>query len=602
MPDLSQLSDEELLAMHARAHAAEPPAAIDLSKLSDADLLAMHAQAHAVNPLERSDAGGIADAAVRGATKGASLGFGDELYGLVGATVNPTDSGKGFWDRYHDSRDYARRRDAQAQHDHSGVFTGGEVAGGLASAFNPLTAPLNVGKGAGLIEAAGKGAIQGGIAGAGDAKEFTDIPSEAAHGAKVGGLVGGGLWGAGKVAHAVYDAVKPARAASVLLNVPEPAVERYIANPSGVDAARSRADIIQDSFLPRIEQLKKDVVGGSQASRDILTKEGQKMSGGEIADIFDSHADEIEKRAEGVMDDPRVLAAYKWLRGQANMYRPVVPAEVTEGLQGSLMKELESSGIHPDIASDLVASMPGEVDRQLSTNRVKDLVQNLQNRTQYETAPGQFHDVDDVIRQKVGSDVNAALKLRSPAYAGQMKDVARDTGLLSDVGDLAKSPQGFDNLLKRTQRGNTPHIMDTLNQFDTRTGGGMMTELENSAVKDALNKGYTNGSRAVNMAGGVAESIGSAIGGIPGKIIGKGVGVLGGASIDKYGGPMARGAVNGAAKVQSMLQSSEGLQMLGKFAGPLADAAQRGNQSLAVTHYILSQQQPEYSKMMNDNP
>ncbi len=183
-----------------------------------------------------------------------------------------------------------------------------------------------------------------------------------------------------------------------------------------------------------------------------------------------------------------------------------------------------------------------------------------------------------------------------------MKGVAEDSQILNGVSDLAKSPQGFDNLLKRTQRGNTPHIMDALNKFDARTGGGLMEGLQNSAVKDALDKGYTQGSRAVNMAGGVAESVGSAIGGIPGKVVGKVLGVLGGATIDKYGGPMARGAVDMASKLQSMVSSSEGLQQLGRFAAPLADAAKRGNQSLAVTHYMLSQQEPEYSKLMSAHP
>lgn len=602
MADLSSVSDDDLKAMYAKATAPAVAPTADLSQVSDDDLKAMYARATAPNPKpDKTDVGGVADAGMRGVVKGSTLGFGDELYGLVGAAVNPTNSTEDFSHRYHEARDYARNRDAQAEQAHPVVSAAGQAAGGLATAFAPGLGALNAGKGAGLIEMGAKGAAQGALAGAGDAKEFTDIPDAALHGAVVGGALGAGLGAAGKVGSAVLYAAKPARVASVLLNVPEEAVQRYINSPASVNAARPRSEIVQD-FLKRAEALKQDVVGGSKASRDILTNEGKTISGSELADIFDRHADEIATRSEGVMDDPQQLAAYKWLKSKAQAYRPSIPEDVTDGLADHF--EHHAAGFQmevPQLPPGMTArqALEAEADKQLTTNRVKDLVQGLQNRTQYETAPGQFADVSDLVRQKVATDVNARLKATSPAYAKQMQSVAKDTGLLNDVGDLAKSPQGFDNLLRRTQRGNTPHIMDSLNQFDQRTGGGMMSELGDSAVKDAMDRTATNGSRNVNLHSGVAESVGAALGGPHGWAAGKLLGVLGGASVDKYGPAMARGAVDGASKIQSMLNSSEGLQTLGKYAGPLMDAAKRGNQSLAVTHFVLSQTDPNYAMTVN---
>jgi hypothetical protein len=637
MPDLSNLSDEELLAMHAKA-VAQPAvaAAPDLSKLSDDELLAMHARATAPNPPPSSDS--IVDpemlkAAAMGAYQGATMNFGDEIGGGLGTVhdyVAKKMSGEGgdfdWGNTYHKNRDEWRQADEDLGARHPLAHGLGAVGGALGTSFIPGLGLLNAGKGAGLIEMGVKGALQGGLAGAGDAKEFTDIPADAAHGAKWGAGIGTTLGVAGKVGGAVLDAVKPARVASVLLNVPEEAVQSYIKSPEAVNAARPRAEIVQD-FVKRVQQLKDEVISGSQASRETLASEGQTVSGNDLADIFDKHADEIAQRAEGVMDDPQTAAAYHWLRNKAKQYRPRIPGGVSDDLAAA-MEHARASG--DPIGTDLehIAAMgrrgddiglagqfmesaqlpkgmsarealEAEADRQLSTNRVKDLVQSLQRRTQYETAPGQFADVDDLIRQRVAGDVNATLKAQSPAYAEQMKGVAKDASLLSDVGDLAKSPQGFDNLLKRTQRGNTPHLMDSLNQFDQRTGGGMMSELQNSAVKDALDRGATNGSRNVNLHKGIAESIGEGIGGLPGKLIGKTVGVLGGATVDKYGPAIAKGTVDTAAKLQSMLNSSEGLQTLGQYAGPLMDAAKRGNQSLAVTHFLLSQKHPDYAQTVN---
>lgn len=546
---------------------------------------------------------GVADSLMRGAASGATAGFADELYGLLGAVANPTGSDKGFWDRYELSRDYARRKDALSKEEHPVASGVGTAAGAIGSAFLPGMKLLNAGKGAGIAEMAGKGAIQGALTGAGEADKLSDVPDAAWSGAKVGGLVGGGLGVAGKVGGAVLDAMKPAKVASVLFNAPEEAVKRYIESPATVNAARPRSKLVED-FLGRVEGLKNDVVEGSQASRRTLDFEGEKMSGNELADIFKRHADDIVQRSEGVMDDPKKVAAVNWLRNMEKNYRPAIPEDTTselakffehasgEGGPTQAFFEAHKAGLPGGMtAADALAA---EADRKLSTNRVKDLVQSLQRRTQYEVGPGQFHDVDDLIRQKVAGEVNAALKARSPVYASQMENVAKDSGILNGVADLAKSPQGFDNLLKRTQRGNTPHLMDSLKLFDERTGGGLLQELQESSVKDALNKGYIHGSRAVNAYGEAGAALGEKWLGVPGKFAGRLGGVALGATVDKYGGPMARGAVDMSAKLRSVVQSSDGLQKLGKYAGPLIDAAKRGNQSLAATHYVLDQTDPQY--------
>lgn len=53
-----------------------------------------------------------------------------------------------------------------------------------------------------------------------------------------------------------------------------------------------------------------------------------------------------------------------------------------------------------------------------------------------------------------------------------------------------------------------------------------------------------------------------------------------------------------ADKVRSISESNP--NALGKFAGPLREAAQRGGNSFAVTHFLLQQQDPEYRMMLKD--
>lgn len=504
-----------------------------------------------------SDMKGVANSAMRGVTQGATFGFGDEAYGLLGAVVNPTNSDKGFVDRYHDSRDYARKQDAQAHDAHPYVYNGGQVAGGLATAAVPGLGGLNVGKGAGLIEAAAKGAVIGGLAGAGNAENITDVPWEALKGAGYGALTGGALNVGGRVVSAVGDKLRPAAVGSVLLNAPEAALQRYIEDPAAVNAARSRADIVQQEFLPRLENLKREVVEGSAASRAILSQEGHSVPGSQLADILDSKAQEIIDRSEGVMDDPTKVASVKWLQDLSSKLRPQPPG-----------------GVGP----------VREVT--LSTNRVKDLLQTIDKTTEYSTGPGEFSRVDDLIKQDIRAKTDDILKSGSAAYAQQMKHVHEDTMILQEVAELAKSPQGFDNLMKRTQNGTAPHLLDAIRSFDERTGGGLLEELQNSAAKDALAKGAMNGSRNVNFQGGMGGTIGEAIGGLPGKIVGKAVGYLGGATADKYGPSMAKGILDKASSAQNYLDSSPGLQVLAIPAQKALEAATSSNQAAGVINSL----------------
>ncbi len=569
MPDLSNLSTDELIAMHQQMTQGQPasaPGSVDLSHVSTDDLIKMHREM--TQPVKAKPEGvdvlGIANAGMRGVAQGA-FGFADEATAGIAGLKDYVAGKMGLRgdislpDAYHTNRDAIRNADAAAHEAHPWVYTAGNVAGGVATAFVPGANVLNVGKGAGALEAVGKGAAMGGLAGAGNAKEITDVPEEIGKGAVLGGVTGGVFHGIGKAAGAVADKLSPAKVGSVLLNAPEEALQRYIDNPAAVNAARPRAELVEQEFLPRLESLKSDVIQGSAASRAVLSAEGHTVPGSQIADILDQKAQAIIDRSEGVMDDPSKVAAVKWLQDLSAKYRPPPP----EGGVGPV-RELT-----------------------LSTNRVKDLLQTIDQTTEYSTGPGEFSRIDDLIKKDIRAKTDDILKSGSAAYAEQMKHVHEDTMILKEVAELAKSPQGFDNLLKRTQRGNTPHLMDAIRSFDERTGGGLLEELQNSAVKDALAKGAMNGSRNTQFQGKMGETIGEAIGGYPGKLAGKAIGYLGGATADKYGPAMAKGLVDNAAAVQA----SPAVQAAGQYVAPVASFLQQGNKTAGVVNAMEAEHQ-----------
>jgi hypothetical protein len=142
----------------------------------------------------------------RGATQGATLGFGDEITGAISAPIlkaigkfsgtpayQNAFADKSLGELYDSSRDRERQANAAAQKDNPGTYLAGELGGSVLSSFAPGASALNVGREAGVGEALAKGARLGAITGIGnsDASTLGGTLRDAALGAGVGGFVGG---------------------------------------------------------------------------------------------------------------------------------------------------------------------------------------------------------------------------------------------------------------------------------------------------------------------------------------------------------------------------------------------------------------------------
>jgi hypothetical protein len=125
-----------------------------------------------------------AEALGRGALQGATLGFSDELAGVIESVV--TDKS------YEQARDESRAKNKAAQEAHPWLYGGGELAGGAATALVP---------GAG-VATLGKAALAGAAAGLGGSE--ADLTKgefgQAAFDTALGGTVGAVAHGAGKLA------------------------------------------------------------------------------------------------------------------------------------------------------------------------------------------------------------------------------------------------------------------------------------------------------------------------------------------------------------------------------------------------------------------
>lgn len=149
-----------------------------------------------------------AQSAIRGATQGATLGFADELGGLVqrgldyfgGVTdVNKKLAEQGFTgdigptsgkELYKEARDENRALDRAAQAANPMTYGASNVAGSLLTSFLPGS---QLAKGTSALKAAGVGAGYGALQGAGNTEEIASMQAleDIASGAAIGGATGG---------------------------------------------------------------------------------------------------------------------------------------------------------------------------------------------------------------------------------------------------------------------------------------------------------------------------------------------------------------------------------------------------------------------------
>lgn len=141
---------------------------------------------------ERATKSGF-ESGIRGAAQGVSLGMADEVTGGWEALLESAKKGSldGIGDNYKRFRDESRQEYKFAESDNPGIYLGGELAGGVATAFVP---GLNVAKGASLAKTLGTAGALGAGAGFGssEADNAADLALDSAKGAGLG-LAGGAI-------------------------------------------------------------------------------------------------------------------------------------------------------------------------------------------------------------------------------------------------------------------------------------------------------------------------------------------------------------------------------------------------------------------------
>lgn len=540
------------------------------------------------------------ESANKGLFSGLSFGLDDELAGGLEAvgrvaglkglgapnlsdTELTTPSGfdkEAFVKAYEEARDKRRSAKDEAQAANPGTFLTGQVAGSLtipgASAVKGLS-------NAGRVAVSGG---QGALAGFGESEEqgLGLLRDTAIGGALGAGLQYGGeklVQGAQKVFSKADDWGNTAlkKFGKVAANVPEDVTERYMQRSKQINESLPLEDTAEYFMNNALPDFKKNLGNLSNAAWDQLDS----TPGIEKSAVLKRGADLME--------------------------------EILKGKRGNLTRNAGTGAASAELSAiqgqlDEIASAYGD---KLSEADMKSIVQSLQ-KLAYSMEGAPASSVSGKAISKLSGTYNDMLKSGNEAYAQQMIPVAAETGNLSSLERQfinRRAPEEVDKFLQKASKFNRlspdSEAVSAIKELDRTTGAGIEDMIKDRLAFDQFNKTSEAGSRKTMLGGLMGHAAHKALGMGVGAAAGYGatdssVGALMGASAgfsaDKYAGRAFKAMLDG--KIQGTQVMQQIGPRMGKFAKPLMDAAARGNQSLAATHFLLSQSDAEYRKKLEE--
>jgi hypothetical protein len=551
MPDLSKLSDDELLALHSQASA--PQATPDLTKLSDDELIKLRDQT--VMAARPKTAEG--ESFIRGAAQGATFGFADEITAAGESLI--TDK------PYREALAESRANYGAAQADNPKTYLGGNVTGGIATSLIP---GVGFAKGAGAIANIGKAAVLGGTAGAGfseanpleSPKELKNFGKDVAKGAAIGGATQGIFSVLGKSA----NSLKPSE------------LKKF----SNVKALKAAGFMGKD--LKNMSEAQKQALGNLAHEKGLIT------IGGSLDDIA-SKAGAAKKEAGEAIGDAlnsvdNLVTRAKSLVDQGKLGGELPPAG-KEALKKSIDKQFQfnMNRIGERIEKELIT--PNAKNPLLDAERAK--LTSIAKR--FRSIGGVSMKEGNVIKGTQGKVTNFNSDTVPQAFKKELYDIIK-TEIDDVVGKTGNLEAGV-----ATAGGKTIGSADVASRNASVSGAyegakktyGGMKQIEEVASERL---GQTQGNREISLTDTIAGVAGLATGS-PANVI-----VLGGANklMRQYGDSVMS---VGARKAAEVLEKTP--RVFGKFAGILEAAAKKGAPSLNTTHAALMKD-PDYRAILEN--
>lgn len=477
----------------------------------------------------------------------APLGAAKEIANKFGAGFDDADVSK-----YKSQRGELRAADRLAEKSNPGAYTGSKVVGGVAQSFAP---GLNVVKGASLANMTGKAAIQGGLAGLGasDEESLSGIAKDVGTGVAIGGGTTLAIGGATK-AIADFNKRNP-NATTAMKDKFNKMVAKIYSKTSGADEEAILRQIQNPAAQRAAEEEGFSYAVGSKAKEGIEGL-GRDLSNN-VAEARDTLVEKFGDKAMTGLDDIE-QGANKFLSRNA-------PSKA--GFSGLKEKDrealIEITGNLKDATADDLVKFRNFVD-----SKVAHLYDRPDAATPFERQLMKMRGQADDLLDKFSPELNKA-NTDFSNYMGNKKVL----GLNNDATVETITDNLYSGANKTAKKAAAEAIVPA-NLIED-----MKTIAANKSFEAAKRPGGSNYLKraALPLATGFTSEL------------------FTNPNIVKFG---ARGLGELEQKIGSVL--SKNPEAFGKFAGVLSDAARRGGNALALTHYVLSQKNPEYQGLIQN--
>lgn len=484
-----------------------------------------------------------------------------------------------FKKAYKDVRDQERSENKEAQKNSPGLYMAGEVAGSIASSV--VGGALAKGSQLANSSNAAK-AIAGGLAsGAGlsDANNAQDLITDTLVGGALAGTASRAAEYAPKLIAKGFEKIKSGgvnaikKAGKAISGLPDEYIDDYLKNADEINNALGLEDLVdevKDGYTQLLDRASKlDANAWQTLSTNGAYKKAKILSAGDdlVNKLLGGNKQNLT-RSSGVGETKKVIEAIR----------------------------SEISNIAEAYGDDL-----SEAD-------LKSIIQDLQKIAySYEGNP-KYQPAAIGLRQLSGT-FNSILKSGNKAYAAAMEPVekiAKDIARMekhfinkSNLDDAAKATSSIKQMKQNVlNAANKPELFKAARSLEKEVGVPLNREVKNLATKEAFQGGRPNGSRNTLMGALAGRAITGVIGAGAGALAGDEMGALAGGAagfgLDRSAPKIIKKIIDGGRLTSNMATK------LGRFAKPLADAVAKGPQSVAVTHYILSQN-PDYLRLLDES-
>ena len=515
----------------------------------------------------------LIDTTMRGVAQGATLGFADELSAGVNALKDITTTDryelKDLPELYEFWKKNIRDRDRESFNANPKAAMASQIVGSLTTAPLMPASALNTVKGASAMGAAA------GL-GTSEADNLADLAKDTAIGGAIGGAVQFGVNHAGKAAKDfVVD--KGKKLFNLATELPDDAIKAIKENPGLYHASKNAKTINQltDGLENGLNDYSKIISDKSANSWNALK---------ELDEMLEMNGIEHPASKDG--------ALLGWFGD-----------EIAENLN------LKGSNQQAQ-TSALTALKKAQEDAKNITNYqdLKKFIQGLDSNINWDSSSDSLK---NKALQQYRLKVDEYLKQVDDEYPRIMKEVTNKTNnlqMLKNKFSLKPQADEFGNAMLRESDTTASNVDKMINQAlggkkDVRLEAlrDVSPQLEDdfkaSALRRMLDKDTARGSRSAIVGGALGLPL--MFGDLATGGMASAAGAVGGYLKDKYGREVGARAIDWIAH-----GDHSWINKMGKYTQPLVEAAKRGNQSLAATHFLLMQKDPEYRKLMdsgNDN-